>query len=52
MKTHNRACGWLSGQTKPYPPFDDSYERGAGLGATCPELGQLEILRGGKRELA
>jgi hypothetical protein len=34
MKTHNRTGGWLSGQTKPYPPFDDSDERRAGIGAT------------------
>ena len=34
MKAHNRTGGWLAGQTKPYPLFDDYYERGAWLGAT------------------
>ena len=33
ITTHNRAGGWLAGQTKPYPLFEDYYERGAMLGA-------------------
>jgi len=28
MKTNNRAGGWLSGRTKPYPPSDDYLETG------------------------
>lgn len=31
MKAHNQTGGWLSGQTKPYPPFNDSYETRAGV---------------------
>jgi hypothetical protein len=32
MKTHNRAGGWLSSQTKSYPPSDDELDTRTALG--------------------